>query len=608
MFGPRSRSLAHRRFHLGAAGAVLVALVVVVVALAGPLARAAGAHASVTEVTPGAGEALSESPSVVKVTFSEGVDIGRDAMTLFDGSGERVPVGSLRQPSPNRLVLPIGEKLPDGAYIVTWRGISEDTHSISGTWTFRVGDAPVAGGDVDALASRLLADQQADRVVAVGWGIARGTVFASLALLVGGVVFAALVWPRARDSRRTRRLVMAGWVALLASTVLGVLFFGAYSQGGSLRDIVDLDVLRDTLDTRFGTVWLARVILLVGALVLVRVMFARRPAVEYPLPGWWYAGAAVVGGALVCTPGLAGHASTGDHRALALAVDAVHVAAMAVWLGGLAVLAAVVMPRRDVDELRVVVPRFSRVALACVVALVATGVVHSWRLVGGLDALRDSEFGRVLVVKLVVFALLLVAATLSRELVGRLVPIPAREEYARTGPDRVKVPVVRGGAVDEGAPAGPDRRTARELTALRRSVWAEVALGAAVLAVTALLVNAAPPADSATTSVGAQGVTLRDPAVVVDITATPGEAGLNDLHVYTFTPGGAPLDVDAVELTLAQPQKAIAPLDAPLRELAPNHFFSPGLDIPLTGPWKVVVTARLGPVDRVDLTGTLAIR
>jgi copper transport protein len=607
MSGPRSRSLAHHHYRLGAAAAVLVALVVAVLALAGPLARPAGAHASVTEVSPGAGEALSESPSVVKVTFTEGVDVDRDALTVYDGSGERIAVGPLRQRAPNRLVVPIRETLDDGAYIVTWRGISEDTHSISGTWTFRVGDAPVAGADVEALASRLLADQQADRVVAVGWGIARGMVFASMAVLVGGVVFAAVVWPRARDSRRARQLMMAGWIALLASTVLGVLFFGAYSQGGNLSDVVDLDVLRDTLDTRFGTVWLARVGILVGALVLVRMMFARRPAAEYPLPAWWYAGAAVLGGALVCTPGLAGHSSTGDHRAVALMVDSVHVAAMAAWLGGLAVLAAAVMPRRDLGELRVVVPRFSRVAMGCVVALVVTGVAQSWRLVGGLDALRDSEFGRVLVVKLVVFALLLVAATLSRELVGRLVPLPRRERDVSTELDREKVPVVRGAAVDDVAGAS-DRRSARELAALRRSVWAEVALGAAVLVVTALLVNAAPPADSATASVGAQGVTLRDPAVVVDITATPGAAGLNDLHVYTFTPEGAPLDVDAGELTLAQPQKGIAPLYAPLRELAPNHYFSPALEIPLSGAWEVVVTVRLGPVDRVDLTGTLAIR
>ena len=318
------------------------------------------------------------------------------------------------------------------------------------------------------------------------------------------------------------------------------------------------------------------------------------------MPKWWYGAATLVGGALVFTPGLAGHASAGDHRLVALMVDAVHVGAMCVWLGGLAVMAVAVLPSRAVDQLRIVVPRFSRVAIGCVIALVITGVIQSWRLVGGLDALRDSEFGRILVVKLVVFALLLVVATLSREIVARLLT--------------PSVPIVGGAAVDlevageSARPIPSARGTKRELTALRRAVWAEVALGAAVLVVTAVLVNAAPPSDTAGVAVGAQGVTLRDPSVVVDITAAPGAAGVNDVQVTTYSPAGAPLAVTTVEVTIALPSRGIAPLAMPLRALSPSRYFSPGFEIPLAGRWTVAVTVRLSPVDRVDLTGVLEFR
>jgi copper transport protein len=286
---------------------------------------------------------------------------------------------------------------------------------------------------------------------------------------------------------------------------------------------------------------------------------------------------------------------------------------MAVWLGGLLVLATAVLGRGDLDELRVVVPRFSRISMGCVVALMVTGAFQTWRLVGGLDALRDDEYGRILVVKVVVFAAMLVVATFSREIVARLFGAP------RTEPGASGVPVVRGAAVDLDGRADPDGgvppggaaedgTAAGEVRRLRRSVWGEVGLGAAVLVVTALLVNAPPPANAVARPDGATGVTIEDRQVTLDVSAVPGVAGLNDLHVNTYSPAGTPLDVDAVEMTIELPDRAIAPLVVPLRELGPGHYFSPGLDIPLAGDWLVRATIRLGPVDRVDVSGSLEVR
>lgn len=582
---------------------LLVATAVALGVVAGPAAAPAGAHASVIEVRPNAGEVLERSPRAVKVWFTEGVDVALGGVFVYDARGERVPVGKLRQPSPDRLVLPIDGRLDDGSYIVTWRAVSEDTHPIQGTWTFQVGSASASAAEVESVASRLLAGQEAGRSVAIGWAVARWTVYAATALLVGGTVFGAVVWPRARDARATRRLVAVGWVGLTAATIVGVALFGAYSRGGSLADAVDPDVVRATLDSRSGAAWLTRLALLAVAFVLLRVLFAHRPAADRPLPAWWLPLAAVTGVGLVATPGFAGHASTGDQRVLALLSDTVHVAAMAVWLGGLVVLAAAVLPTRDLAELRRALLRFSRVSTGCVAALVATGAYQSWRLVGGLDALRNAEFGRILVVKLVVFAVMLVVATSSREIAARLTA-------PRDGARVAAVPVVRGGAVDvddRGAGEG-DATTDREVAHLRRSVWAEVALGAAVLVVSALLVNAAPPAGGSARLDGATGVTIEDPRVTLDVTAVPGAAGLNDLHVNTYSPAGGPLDVDAVEMTLALPGRGIAPMAVPLRELGPGHYFSPGLDIPLAGVWRLEATVRLSPTVRVDVGGDLEVR
>jgi copper transport protein len=320
---------------------------------------------------------------------------------------------------------------------------------------------------------------------------------------------------------------------------------------------------------------------------------------------------AVFGVLLSATPGLAGHASTGDWSTAAVIADTIHVAAMSLWIGGLVVLAVVALPRNAPLTARDAVERFSKLALWCVVALVATGAFQTWRQVGSLDALRSTDFGRILVVKLVLVALIVVFAAFSREVVLRILPPPPREPSPG-------VPVVAGGSdddggedrTDDGPDDGPDDVDEQtELRRLRRSVWAEIATAAAILAATALLVNAAPAktAVAAPTEGGVAGITLRGDKINVDVTATPAVAGANDLHVDLSNASGAPKDVDELTVTFAQPDQGIAPIEVPLRRLGPGHYFSPGFQIPLAGDWKVTAKPLLTEFEQPTLRGTLDI-
>jgi copper transport protein len=103
---------------------------------------------------------------------------------------------------------------------------------------------------------------------------------------------------------------------------------------------------------------------------------------------------------VLATISLAGHAGSGPAAPLGLAADLLHLAGVAVWLGGLAVLLGVVLPRRDPAELRRVVPRFSQLAFDAVVVIVATGLVQTWRQVGTLDGLVATDYGRLLLAKM----------------------------------------------------------------------------------------------------------------------------------------------------------------------------------------------------------------
>lgn len=584
-------------------------VLVVGVLVAGGLvvaASPAAAHADLLETDPSPGEVLTRAPDAVTLTFTEPVEATARSVRVYGTDEARVDDGEVDVVG-NTVRVPLPD-LDDGAYVVTWRVSSTDAHPIEGAFTFQVGTAANASGrEVTGLAERLLASESGDRTVGVLWGVARWVIFASLALLIGVVAFGALVFPGARTSRWGRRLAWTGWLGLTVATVLGLLLYGPYVAGLGLDQLFSSSLLGETLDQRLGEVFVIRLALLALAIPVLAVFFRRAPEADgaRPLGRWWAPAAILLGLALAATPGLAGHASSGDWQTAAEISDTLHVVSMAVWLGGLAALAAILLPGRSAAELRVALPRWSRLALGCVIVVVATGAFQTWRQVGGLDALRSTEYGRLLVIKLVLFAAVMVLAAFSREIVFRLY-------HQRTAPAAGDVPVVAGGA-DDADPAstsvrvaGVDERT--ELVRLRRSVWAEVAIAACVLGVTALLVNAAPAkavAESGRAS--AAETSLESDAVTVDIALTPGRAGRNDVHVSTVSPKGTPKQVEELTITFALPDRKIAPIDVPLRKLDAAHYLSPGFDIPFDGEWKVTAKPRLTDFDQATIRGTIEV-
>ena len=102
----------------------------------------------------------------------------------------------------------------------------------------------------------------------------------------------------------------------------------------------------------------------------------------------------LVGIGLLLTPGLSGHAGTGDLVPLAIIADVGHLSGVSLWLGGLVVLLAVVLRRKHLDELREVVPKYSRLAFEAITVIVLTGAFQAWRQLGSLNNFRDTDYGK----------------------------------------------------------------------------------------------------------------------------------------------------------------------------------------------------------------------
>lgn len=564
-----------------------------IVGTAGP----AFAHATIDGSSPSAGQSVAASPSRVELRFSESVEVTLGGVRVYDSSGRRLDTGSPQHPggAGNQVAVAL-PRLPNGSYVVTWRVVSADSHPVRGAFTFSVG--PLASArDVSGLSARLLDRQDGSTAVGVALGVVRFLVFASLVVVVGGTVFLVFVWPSGRGRRRARALVWTAWGVALFATLAGIALQGPYAAALPLGDVLNPSLWADVLHTRFGRVWLARAALLgVGALLL-RVLFATGAGPSRRLPAWWPAGAGLVGAWLIGTPAMSGHAGTGDLAAFTVAIDAVHVGAVALWLGGLAMLTVVFLLRVDAAELRDALSRFSPLALGALITITATGGARAWREVGSVHALLSTDYGHVLEVKLVAFAGLVAFAVVSHRIV--------REHFRSPLPSAPAL-------VDAGGPgAAPDDEwtvadeEACRMGRLRQSVAAEVVVALLVIAVTAMLVNTAP---ARTAESGPYVATLKTPDLWFDVQISPTRRGANDLHVTIVDPAGGERGVQELSVHLELPARDIAPITVPLQRITSGHFISPGFDIPIAGSWRLTVTALLTDVDSVTATDTVSIQ
>jgi copper transport protein len=206
-----------------------------------------------------------------------------------------------------------------------------------------------------------------------------------------------------------------------------------------------------------------------------------------------------------------------------------------------------------------------------------------------IDALTQTTYGKLLIVKVALFALMVGLAFFSRRYVQERYRVPATTRRLSFGP---------GAAAD--APTD-DETVAR----LRRTVGAETVIAVVVLAVTALLVNA-QPARSAL----AQPFTteMRSDQVLVDVTVDPAKAGPAALHFYTLSPEGAVKEVQDLTASLTLPSRDVGPLAVPVQRAGPGHFVANGFNIPLSGKWTLEVKALLSDIDEATVSGTVPVK
>ncbi|HEX5078726.1 MAG TPA: copper resistance protein CopC [Geminicoccaceae bacterium] len=342
-------------------------------------------------------------PDSISLWFSEPVGTTANAIAVLNGDNRRVDQlnAAVSAQEPSRVDVDLSD-LAQGTYLVRWRVTSADGHVVRGSYWFSVGFAATPPPAAELLGTG--APRLSFLEIAARW-------FGLLALLclAGAALFRVTVLDPASLTappfERAALLCVMG-VFLVAHCL------SAAAQAEAVAELpvpqaLTAPVLGEVLlSSRFAVLWWLR--LLFGVTLGALLYRQSRPKL-----------AALTGLLLLITISLGSHAvGARAAPALAVAVDTLHLAAAALWLGTLLELCLLLPTLTLAREprfaiLRVLVPRVSAVLLPTVLILLATGIFNAWEQVATFQALFGTAHGQSLLLKLALLVPLLVIAAIN---------------------------------------------------------------------------------------------------------------------------------------------------------------------------------------------------
>ena len=389
----------------------LLALVVAALVLA---PAPASAHATLLFTSPAVDGAVPESPMVVQLVFDQPIVSSRSSLALTSSDGDAERLGDVEQGEDASAVrAEVLHRLPAGEYRVEWQVVAQDGDTMVGDFRFVVGSASA------------LTSGSGDAATRGAWplGVLRWLLFAGFATTLGGVVAARLVRrvpPGAASADPAPWLKSGAVAALLAAFGIAVLVAGA----GSVADGLQAGSLLSLPDSTPGLLALVEFASLV--LALAALALGRRGSAVVALAG------------VPVAEGLRAHPQAAS-GGWGFVVIAVHLTAIAIWVGALLHVIRVAWARRRRGLAAAPVVRaYARMAIVLVLVVIASGVVAGLAVIprdDWADALFQTRYGRWLLIKLGFVTLAVTFAAWARRHLVRqpTSPQPSRAARAELG-------------------------------------------------------------------------------------------------------------------------------------------------------------------------------
>ena len=427
-------------------------------------ASAVYAHNTQETSSPASGEVLVLAPTEWIVGFTKSVPLASASGEIVGSDGVRVALAPPRHGATDNII--VFDMPPNlvGAVTARWRLVGVDGHVISGRIPFSVEAAAVVPEATVTPETVVAPEAEVAPVVAVVEEIGapisepirfslRLVNYVSLMALAGVLMAEWLLAQGTLALSLARRFALVGALGVAIAPLFQLLIFIDDIQ---IAGTSWLSGFGDALSMTAGGMLFAKTVL--GMLLVVLVQKTADIGALNSLRSRLIAATGVM---YLVALAYVGHSRSQAAPWLGVPVDVLHTAAAATWLGGLAALVFVVIPKVDTERGVAAFDRFGRVAERAVAALVVTGIIQMLRLHGNPLSMLTNRHGLLLIVKISLVALMLWLAARNRRELG------AQRRRESTQP-----------------------KTLRRL--LVRASLIETAIGAVVLVITSVLVATTP--------------------------------------------------------------------------------------------------------------------
>jgi copper transport protein len=547
---------------------VLAVLSAAGIALAAP--AAAHAHAALLKTVPSASGIVNRAPAEVSLTFSEAVEPRFAIVSVTNAGGQQVTAAPPRRSpaNPDVLVTPL-KPIPPGWYLVYWRVISVDGHPVRGAFTFAVG--PNAGPQPQFVIPSISETAATPQLLIARW-LTFLTFMAAIGLFALRM-FVARAQRRVRPGASLRAVTIGFGTALGAALIVTPIYILLATAEFALRSVWSVGALVPLIRaSAFGRGYVdLELVLVLFAVAAGVALWLDRPERKPRSIAELLAttGAVLAAGAVLVVPGASGHAAQTSPRGVAVALDAFHLLAGSVWIGGLIgllILWRSTPAQRRVGVLSYVVPRFSKVAFVSVLLLIASGTWAAILHLPTLASLWQTSYGQALVAKIILLVCAMALAPIN------LLRTAPRLAAAERRPD------LAGGAA----------------VLLRRLVSGEVVFIVAAIFCAALLSSLPPPSralaqiksSSARVGPGPVVKTVNQNGYLINIHVSPNRAAVPNTFSVEVTRNGQPVRAGVIArfvmLDMEMGSQAYE-----LRQVRPGVFERSAPALVMVGHWEI---------------------
>lgn len=514
------------------------------------------AETELVSSSPANGEELLTQPTAITVVFNETVPANSVVQAVC--KEQPAPIGPVAVGADGiSLTVAVTGALPIGTCNVTYSVPQADGKVVTGGFSFEILDpATVDPGDVTEVDPTDGGNLASDPPPVSGpLGLARVVSYVFLAALFGGAALIVLAWPEGAEYDSTARFLRLSWLLATVSTFFVVVLQTSLSTGRSVGAALSPTAWTDLFDQANGAATVARFVLVLlsagMALRPDRLLDPQQQLVSLGLPGL-----AVVSLAL---------SRAGDGFSLVGTIaGAFHNVSVALWFGGLLLLAQSVLISGGEEDLVHAVRGYTRLAPAFVTVAAVSGLIHLYQLDGG--AILSSRHGRLVVLKVVGVAAMVYLGMVMRQVVATRLKKATQLSH-------------------------------KLAAALRKAVTTELAFGLFVFAITSWSVATLPdtfdPPGTDRTNYAFVG-DRSGGAFDVQVKITPAQVGLNAVRIDVHSPESGLTDLKVqfnppsnttASITLSVPLDGVGAARLPLKE---------GIPFGAAGLWTVIVTGN-GP-------------